>query len=101
MKKKLPEFLKPYFWDVDFEKLSVSGKPEFIVNRLLNQGNLDAALWVRGNYPDELVKKVLKTQRDFSLKRASFWGMMYGVPKSEIKCFQEPYYTIRRTLWPY
>ena len=101
MKTRLPEFLRPCFWDVNFSNLTVEGNSEYIINRLLDKGNLEAVLWVRQAYPAELVRKVLTTYRDFSLKSASFWGLIYDVPKSEIKCFQEPYHTMRKMLWPY
>ena len=101
MTNKLPEFLKPYFWDVDFEKLNIERSAEFITHRLLNKGNLEAVLWVQDTYPMDLIKKVLKNNQDFSFKTASFWGLIYGIPLSELKCFQTPYHQIREALWPY
>ena len=101
MVTKLPEFLKPYFWDVDFSRLDSAKNSEYIINRLLDKGNLKAAKWVEATYPIELVRKVLTTQKDFSLRNASFWGLIFGVPQSQLKCFYEPYRTMRKTLWPY
>jgi hypothetical protein len=98
---RLPAFLKPYFWDVDFEKISADSSAEFIINRLLNYAGLAEAIWVKENYPEEVIKKVLKTKPDFSLKNASFWGMVYGISRQDLKCFQAPYYHMRKELWPY
>ena len=98
---QLPEFLKGYFWDTKFEDLDAEEDKDFIVNRLLDKGNLSATKWVCMHYSPELIRKVLKTRRDFSLKNASFWSLLYQVPLSEVKCFQEPYRTMRKTLWPY
>lgn len=101
MESRLPEFLKPYFWDVKFEGLEVDRSAEFIINRLLDKGGWQAAKWVEITYPKELVQKVLRTNRDFSLRNATFWGLIYGVPEPQIKCLSEPYRTMRKTLWPY
>lgn len=98
---KLPEFLKPYFWDVTFAELDSQKNEDFIVHRLLDKGNLQATKWVTKNYPPDSIRTVLKTWRDFSLKNASFWSLLYQVPLSEVKCFQEPYRTMRKKLWPY
>ena len=42
----VPETFKRFFWDVHFETLSPKEKPYFVINRLLDKGNLDAARWV-------------------------------------------------------
>lgn len=98
---QLPKFLKGYFWDTKFEELDTDKHAQLIVNRLLDKGNLRATKWATENYSSTLIKKVLRTRRDFSLKNASFWSLLYQVPLSEVKCFQEPYRTMRKTLWPY
>ena len=35
------------FWDVDAKKLDPQNKPYFIINRLLDKGNIEAVKWVR------------------------------------------------------
>ena len=98
---KLPKSLHQYFWDVDVKKLDPNNKPYFIISRLLDKGNIEAARWVKNNYGDQMIGKTLRNYKDFSLQSASFWALIYKVPKEEIKCFQEPYRTTRKTLWPY
>ena len=98
---KIPKYLHQYFWDVDVEKLDIEKYPYFVVSRLLDKGNIEAVRWVKKNFNYNLVKKTLINHRDFSLKSASFWALIYKIPKEEIKCFQEPYRTVHKTLWPY
>ena len=98
---KIPPELHKFFWDVDVKKLDPSEKPYFVIQRLLDKGDVEAVRWVRGNFSDKIIQQTLKTYRDFSLKSASFWGLLYNVPTSQIKCFQEPYLTVRRSHWPY
>jgi len=98
---KLPGFLKPYFWDVRFEDLNVETKAKYVIGRILEKGNIKAAKWVERTYPKELIQDVLRSNRNFSLRNASFWGLIYEVPIPQLKCFYEPYRTLRKTLWPY
>lgn len=98
---KIPKSLHRFFWDVDVKKLDPQNKPYFIISRLLDKGNIEAAQWVRSNYDNQLIRETLQKYRDFSLRSASFWALIYKVPMEDIKCFQEPYRTTRKTLWPY
>ena len=47
---KMPEEYKKYFWDSDFEKLDVAKHKEYILNRLLSFGDLDAIRYVFANF---------------------------------------------------
>jgi hypothetical protein len=98
---KLPKKFYQYFWDVDPKKLNPQKKPYFVISRLLDKGNIEAARWVRKRFDDELVKEVLQKYRDFSLRSASFWALIYQVPKTQVKCLQEPYLSMRKKHWPY
>ncbi|GAB4218620.1 MAG: hypothetical protein Fur009_0200 [Candidatus Microgenomates bacterium] len=98
---KIPKYLYIYFWDVDVKKLDPKKHPYFIIARLLDKGNIKAVRWVRRNFSEEEIKETLKKYRDFSLKSAYFWSLIYKVDSSQIKCLQEPYRTMRKTLWPY
>ncbi|OGK15985.1 hypothetical protein A2690_00840 [Candidatus Roizmanbacteria bacterium RIFCSPHIGHO2_01_FULL_39_12b] len=98
---KIPKSLYKFFWDVNPEKVNPREKPYFVIQRLLDKGDIEAVRFVRGNFEPSVIQKTLKNYRDFSLRSASFWGLLYQVPLSQIKCFQEPYLTTRKTLWPY
>lgn len=99
--KRIPKSLWKYFWDVDVKKLDPYEKPYFVISRLLDKGNVKAARWVRRNYKSRQIKETLQNYLDFSLRSGSFWGLIYKVPLTQVKCFQEPYLSTRKTLWPY
>ncbi len=99
--KKIPKRLWHYFWDVNVKKLNPQEKPYFVISRLLDKGSVEAVRWVRDNYLDEQIRETLQEYPDFSLRSGSFWGLIYKVSLSNIKCFQEPYRNTRKTLWPY
>ena len=102
--KKLPNKLPPefyfFFWDIDPNKLDPSKKPYYVINRLLDKGNLEAVRWVRRNFPEDLIVETIKKMRDMSFKTAMFWGRFLNISMEDIKCMQEPYRSMRRMHWP-
>jgi|SRR3989338_11273128 len=99
--KKLPASFYFFFWDVDARKLDPRKYSKYVINRLLDKGNLEAVRWVRRNFPKDLIIETIKKMRDFSPWSAVFWSRIYNIPRDEIKCLQEPYLTMRKKLWPY
>lgn len=99
--KKLPKFLHQYFWDIDVKKLDPSKSPKYVINRLLDKGDLKAAYWTLKTFPRKMIKDTFKTMRDFSPKNGTFWTLFLKIPKKEVKCLQKPYLKLRRELWPY
>lgn len=98
---KLPVSFYQFFWDVDAKKVNPRTHPYYVINRLLDKGDLEAARWVVRNFPKEIIVETIKKMRDFSPWNASFWARMYNIKREEIKCLQEPYLTMRKQLWPY
>ncbi|OGG15859.1 hypothetical protein A3D78_02845 [Candidatus Gottesmanbacteria bacterium RIFCSPHIGHO2_02_FULL_39_14] len=97
----MPASLYFFFWDVEAKKLDPSKHPHYVINRLLDKGNLEAVRWVRRNFPKDLIVETIKKMRDFSPWTATFWSRIYNIPRSEIKCLDPHYLTMRRKLWPY
>ncbi len=96
----LPKDLYRFFWDIKPEQLDPSAKPYYVINRLLDKGDLDAARWVLKCFPKETIIETVKTLRDFSPKSARFWAAYLSVPQEEVLCLQPSYLKTRRTHWP-
>ena len=96
---KLPVSIRPFFWDTDSKKLDPSKFPLYVINRLLDKGDLEAVRWVKRNFSEKLIIKTIKTRRDFSFKTVIFWSRIYKIPFKEIKCMQEPYRAMRKMHW--
>lgn len=77
--KKLPEFLRQYFWDVDFDKLDLNKFRIFILEIILDRGDTRAIRWVRKNFTDKEIKSILLTSTNLSPKTANFWALFLGV----------------------
>ena len=97
----LPTELHRFFWDVDAVKLNPSEHPLYVINRLLDKGNVLAVQWVRKNFSEKSIIDTIKTRRDFSPKTISFWAQYYNIPREEVRWYQEPYQSLRKQLWPY
>lgn len=75
--------------------------PYYVINRLLDKGNLAAARWVLKNFPREIIKETFRKMRDFSPWNGTFWARLLEMKREEVKCLQTPYLEMRKQLWPY
>jgi len=98
---KLPSEFHRFFWDVDAKKVNPQTHPYYVINRLLDKGDLAAARWVLQTFPRKVIVDTFRKLRDFSLKTAAFWANYLNIPREEVKCMQEPYLSLRKQLWPY
>lgn len=98
---KIPKYLHQYFWDVNVEKLDPKKKPYFVINRLLDKGDIKAARWVRRNFSEEQIKETFYKIRDFNEKVGRFWSLFLKIPQEKIACLKPSYLKMRKTLWPY
>lgn len=83
MPDSIPASFKPYFWDVDFDQLSLSETPNFILKRLLDLGDLNALKWTRAQFSDQAISQLVLSSRDLSEKTTNFW--------SKYLCLKRPY----------
>ncbi|HLD24298.1 hypothetical protein A2875_00205 [Candidatus Gottesmanbacteria bacterium RIFCSPHIGHO2_01_FULL_46_14] len=95
----LPREFYRYFWDVNAEKLNPAEHPKYVINRLMNIGNVPSIRWMRQSFSQELIVETVKTVRDFSSTTAMFWAHFYHIPREEVTCMQEPYLSMRRKFW--
>jgi len=98
---KIPAKYSKYFWDVEFDMLNPSIKTQFVINRLLDKGNVDAVKWVRTHFPEDIIKTTIQKSRDFSMKSAALWSTIFNISHVQVACFQKPYQKTQQKLWPY
>lgn len=78
MKKDvLPEMLRPFFWDVDFQRLSVRKDSFSIISRLLELGDEPAMKFLFGVYKPEEMISVLRRSRSLSNRSRRFWTLFF------------------------
>jgi len=98
---KLPKFLKKYFWEVDFDKLNLKKRPEYVASRLLEYGDVQALRWLFKNLPKEKIRKIIINQRGFSLRSLYFWSSFFNINPKKILCLKKSYQKRQRSHWPY
>lgn len=99
MKEKLPEFLRPYFWDVDFEELDGQKDAFFITKRVLDRGTTQALSWVISQYGVDKIRQVVTSTRDLDRSTANFWADMLVINREEVPCLNKPYSPIHFGLY--
>jgi hypothetical protein len=101
LEKKIPDFLKKYFWDIDFGKLDIRSHPHYVLSRILEYGDEDAIAWMRENFTRDDIAYVLFHLRTVSPMSANFWALVFGIDRKKILCLKKHYLEIRKRHWPY
>lgn len=79
-------FRQELFWDVDPKTIDASRHARYVIERILDLGNLHDVQWLRGRYPEEKIKDVVCTSRRLHKKSANFWRLIYRIPLTQIRC---------------
>jgi hypothetical protein len=75
--KSVPSRLFKFFWDVDPKKLDARRHSRFIIERILDLGDLDAFWWAQKQYPTALLIEVSLTSRRLSQRSKQFWKIWF------------------------
>lgn len=74
--KKLPEEFRKYFWDCNFDDLSLDKYKKFIVERILNFGDIYSVRYILLNVDKPELKNIISTSRNLNSKTKNFWEIM-------------------------
>jgi len=97
---EVPSLFQKYFWDSGEFKIKLKNS-RYVINRLLDKGDLSAIKWVLKNFPKDLIIKTVKTRRDWQKKSANFWAVYFNLDGEDIKCLNKSYLNQRKEFWPY
>jgi hypothetical protein len=73
----LPLEFRKYFWDVDFNKLSLKKYSVFILERIMSLGDFRALKWML-KIPRHKILEVVRRSRQIDAKTRNFWQVVYG-----------------------
>ena len=76
MNNRLPDALRKYFWDCNFDDLSMERYPVFIVERVLNFGDMVSVKWLLANTERGFLKKLVENSRNINKKTRNYWTIM-------------------------
>ncbi len=87
----LPDFLKPFFWDVDFDSLDWQSDQNFIARRILQSGSWQAVSWLRAAWGDQALRSWLEAQEGSRLtpRQLRFWELVLDLPAQEVEQWVE------------
>jgi len=77
-KPSLPAKFKKYFWDIDFKDVSSKPFARFVLERVMNFGDLNALKWLLRDVPRENMIDTAKKSRALDAKTRNFWLKIYG-----------------------
>jgi hypothetical protein len=85
-KSRLPEQLRPIFWDYEFSQLSLAKDRDLIIRRVLSNGSWDSVRWLRKRLGDHELREwlIVHGGRGLSARQLRFWGMLYDLPARQI-----------------
>lgn len=90
VRSRLPDFLKPYFWETDLARIGARRYESYIIERVIEYGDDRAIRWLRQNYTPTQIARVVRTSRVISPNTANLWALTLEIPRGKIKCFSRP-----------
>ena len=98
---RLPEFLKKYFWDTEFENIILEKRRIYVLKRILEYGDEKAVAWMRRNFTTKEMKNALSNFRGYSQKSANYWALILDMPREKIPCLKKHSSKEPKKIWPY
>ncbi len=85
--------LKPLFWDVDISKLDLQKHKKYIIERVLENADIEGLKWLFSTYDRDSIIEVLRNSDKISEKSGNFFYLILGLdePRENFKCLQKPY----------
>jgi len=99
--KKIPKFLKKYFWEIRFKELDLQKCRVYILRRILEYGDEEAVAWLWRNFKKSEIKNVLFNYRGFTKKSANYWVVVLNLPRENVRCLNKPSPKEQKRIWPY
>ncbi len=83
---KLPDILRPFFWDYDFKDLSWEEDQDFVIKRILTLGDWNTVRWLRSHMDDATLREWIINHRGNGLspQRLRFWELILEIPHHQV-----------------
>jgi hypothetical protein len=77
--KAVPPRFRVLFWDTSLEKIHMKRNARYIIERVLELGDMDAIEWLQKVFPTRHIIDVLVMSRQLTEKSRNFWLIWFGV----------------------
>jgi len=75
----VPERFRSLFWDTNLKNIHLRKNARYVIERILEFGDLDAVEWMQRVYTLQAVIDVLTLSRSITEKSRNFWLQWFGV----------------------
>jgi hypothetical protein len=96
-----PNFVKKYFWEINTDELDTKENARYVIRRVLEYGDIDAARWMFKTFDSKIIRDALSKDRDLSRPTGNFWRLFFDLKQEDITCLKKPYPKNQKTHWPY
>ncbi|MBI5043038.1 MAG: hypothetical protein HZC10_04240 [Nitrospirae bacterium] len=79
LEKKVPKRYYPFFWDASPREIDLKRNSRYIIERVLEMGDLNVLQWIQRIYPTRMIIEICKESRKLSAKSRNFWEIWFGV----------------------
>ncbi len=80
--KTVPEKFRSLLWDARLEDIHLKKNAAYVIERVLELGDLEAANWLQRTYTTQRILQVLASSRQLSRKSRNFWNIWFDVENS-------------------
>lgn len=94
-----PKFTEAIFWDVDYATINWEDNSRFVIERVLNRGQLSDWLTLQELYGLQRIKQEVVQIRDLNKKAHSFLAVILQIPKEKFRCYTQK--QLNQGLWNY
>jgi len=77
MTKRKIHFRQSLFWDVDPKTIEPKKHAEYIIERILDFGDLAEMKWMAHYYPASLINRVIRESRVVDDKSKALWSLVF------------------------
>ncbi|MCX6270599.1 MAG: hypothetical protein NTU44_05155 [Bacteroidetes bacterium] len=85
--KPKPVFNRRIFWDVDYDKMDLDLRANFVIERVFERGDVDDIRQCRRYYGDEKVTDALLNAKFLPLHRIYLASAVIDKPVNEFRCY--------------
>lgn len=81
----VPEYIFPFFWDIDCKRFEPHRFPDYTILRILEYGDARAVKWLEETFETDKISAVIRNERRLTPRSARFWSLVYAIPESEVR----------------
>ena len=81
--KKVPALFYHLFWDVNPLKVDLKKNRRYIIERVLELGDINALQWLENIYPTKLILETCETSRKIYKRSKNLWLIWFGISNEQ------------------